>query len=365
MKTALVIGGSGPTGPHIVEGLRQRGYRVATLNRGVHPVDHPPDVERIFADPHFQEPLVNALGDRTFDLVVATYGRLSVTAQVLAEKTERFIGIGGVAAYRGFMTPSWPMKPAGMIIPTTESAPLVEDQAENRFSALVVAAEHAVMRCHPRGTVFRYPYVYGPRQVVPREWSLVRRVLDGRRTMILFNGGLGLLTHIYAQNAAHAVLLAVDNPTAAAGKVYNCGDDVQFDQKQLLEIGADALGVKVDFVSVPTVLSLQTAAVFSTPEHKLFDTQLIRNDLGYRDLVHPAEAVARTVRWYADHPLERGGEFERRMTDVFDYGTEDRIIALCRAFEAKISALGTKAVDPGHPYPHPKETALARDHRGR
>ena len=35
---------------------------------------------------------------------------------------------------------------------------------------------------------FRYPYVYGPHQVVPREWSIVRRVLDGRRRIVLADG---------------------------------------------------------------------------------------------------------------------------------------------------------------------------------
>ena len=47
VATALVIGGSGPTGPHIVEGMRQRGYKVSVLSRGVHVYPFPDDVERI------------------------------------------------------------------------------------------------------------------------------------------------------------------------------------------------------------------------------------------------------------------------------------------------------------------------------
>ncbi len=35
-QTALVVGGTGPTGPYIVEGLLQRGYQVAILHRGEH-----------------------------------------------------------------------------------------------------------------------------------------------------------------------------------------------------------------------------------------------------------------------------------------------------------------------------------------
>ena len=43
-QTALIIGGSGPTGPHIVDGMRQRGFRVSVLSRGVHSYPFPQDV---------------------------------------------------------------------------------------------------------------------------------------------------------------------------------------------------------------------------------------------------------------------------------------------------------------------------------
>ena len=37
----------------------------------------------------------------------------------------------------------------------------------------------------PDATHFRYPWVYGPRQPAPRERSIVRRILDGRRLLIV------------------------------------------------------------------------------------------------------------------------------------------------------------------------------------
>src|SRR5690606_36388572 len=95
MKTALVIGGGGPTGPHVVNGLRARGYRVAVLNRGVHAVDLPDDVERIVGDRHVLEPLRVAIGTRSFELVVASYGCLGNIAEAFQERAERFFGVGG------------------------------------------------------------------------------------------------------------------------------------------------------------------------------------------------------------------------------------------------------------------------------
>ena len=40
----LVIGGSGPTGPHVLPGLLERGYDVTMLHRGVHEPADLPDV---------------------------------------------------------------------------------------------------------------------------------------------------------------------------------------------------------------------------------------------------------------------------------------------------------------------------------
>jgi nucleoside-diphosphate-sugar epimerase len=252
-----------------------------------------------------------------------------------------------------------------MHIPTRETVPSVDDPAEQRFAALVVAAEKAVMRFHPTATIYRYPYVYGPRQVIPREWSIVRRILDGRRVMLLMNGGLGLMTHMYAENIAHAVMLAVDKTAMASGKIYNCGDDVQFDQRQMIEVIAAALDAKMEIVPVPDLPTIRQAVFFPGANHKLMDTSLIRDELGYRDVIPTVEALTRTARWYVDNPIARGSEFEQRLPDPFDYAAEDKIIALYRDFAAKVAEVKVNARDPGHPYAHPKASSLSRDHRGR
>lgn len=64
-KRALVVGGTGPSGPHIVNGLIARGYTVTLFHRGTHESDDIPDfVEHIHGDPHFIETIQEALGQR-------------------------------------------------------------------------------------------------------------------------------------------------------------------------------------------------------------------------------------------------------------------------------------------------------------
>ena len=101
---ALVIGGTGPTGPHIVEGLVERGYRTTILHAGQHEVEFTAAVEHIHEDPHFEETLARGLGSRTFDLVVAQYGRLRIIANVLAGRTGRLVAIGGATGIYGSAT---------------------------------------------------------------------------------------------------------------------------------------------------------------------------------------------------------------------------------------------------------------------
>jgi nucleoside-diphosphate-sugar epimerase len=364
---ALVVGGTGPTGPFIVNGLRARGYEVTIFHRGTHEVPEiHEDVEHIHGDPHFRETIVGALGSRTFDVVVASYGRLRHLAEATVGRAGRFVAVGGFAAYRGFLQPA-DLSPSGLPVPLDECADLVASEEEQRFSWLMARTEEAVMTAHPDAALFRYPYVYGPHQVVPREWCVIRRLLDGRRTIVLPDGGLTLITHGYAENLAHAVLLAVDQPEASAGQIYNCGDDRQLSLAQIVEVIAATMGGEIEIVNLPRELAFPARALsLGWYSHVLLDLTKIREQLGYRDIVPTVEALARTVRWYVEHRPELGGEVERRLGDPFDYEAEDELIARFAALTADLASFGSRRTGVAHhPYPHPAEAGLARDHRDR
>jgi len=126
---ALVIGGTGPSGHYIVNGLLRRGYEVAMLHSGKHELDEiPATVEHIHTDPFSEEALRGAIGNRTFDLTVAAYGRLRRIAEIMVGRTGRFISIGGAPAYRGYMNPTV-LEPQGLPVPTSEDAPVVPIEA--------------------------------------------------------------------------------------------------------------------------------------------------------------------------------------------------------------------------------------------
>jgi nucleoside-diphosphate-sugar epimerase len=253
-----------------------------------------------------------------------------------------------------------------MPVPTPETHPLVDNEAENRFSYLIAATEQAVFRYHPGATVFRYPGIYGPRQVMPREWSVVRRILDHRPHIVLTDSGLSLHSAMYAENAAEAVLLAVDRPEVTAGQVYNVADDAQLTLRELVELIAATMNHTWEIVSFPYGEVARQLAFFPIKQHCLADTQKARTELGYRDVVTPVEGIRRTVAWLLANQPERGGEVEKRLIDAFDYDAEDQLAALWHATASKLKDIKiSREASYSHPYAHPKKPGEAKDQRGR
>lgn len=326
---SLVIGGTGPTGPFIVNGLRDRGRRVTILHTGRHEVPEiPDDVEHIHADPYDVDALGAALADRSFDLCIATYGRLRRIAELMVGRCDRFISVGGGPAYAGYMNPALPGA-GGMRVPIRECAQRVSEPAQDEKGYRIARTEDAVLAHHPTATHFRYPIVYGPRQLMPTEWCIVKRVLDRRTHIVVADGGLTLCHAGFVENCAEAVLLAADQPDACAGRIYNCGDETVLTIAQRVEVIADALGHRFEVVSMPWSLAAPARPLVMQPmtTHRVFDLTRLRSDLGYRDVVPAEDALARTARWLAEHPPPPGGTEEKVLQDPFDYAAEDQLIA--------------------------------------
>ena len=323
-----MVGGTGPTGPYIVNGLIARGYQLTILHRGSHEVDDtPPEVEHIHTDPFDMSCLEQALAGRTFNLCVATYGRLRAIAQVMADKCERFISAGGAPAYVGYMNPQL-AGPGGLGVPLYESDPLVTRAGQDEKGWRIVRTEQALFDTIAGATHFRYPYVYGRYQLVPREWLIVRRLLDGRRRIILPDGGLTLHSFGYAENIAHALLLAVDNPAASKGKIYNVADTRVLTLHQVVSTIAAHMGKDVELVNMPWELAIPSRPLVMQPQtsHRVQDVSALRYDLGYTDKVEPHQALRDTVDWLLANRPQPGGVEEMVLEDPFDYAAEDQLI---------------------------------------
>jgi len=219
-----------------------------------------------------------------------------------------------------------------MPVPTAEDAPLVPVEEEDPKGWRVERTEEAVFEHHPDAAHFRYPFLYGPYQIAPREWCVVRRILDGRRAIVVPDDGLSLSHSAYVENAAHAVLLAVDNPDAARGQIFNCGDEHLLTLRQTIEIIAETLEYSLEIVAMPWRYAVPARPMIAQPwtTHRVLDLTKLKTRLGYSDVVPPERALALTAKWLRDHPLEYGGTDEKILQDPFDYRAEDELIAAWR-----------------------------------
>lgn len=370
-RSALVIGGTGPTGPFVLDGLIRRGFDVTIFHRGTHEPEDLPPVRHIHGDPHFRESIVEALGDASYDVVVAAYGRTRLLAEALKGRAGQFLAIGGTPRYGAFYDPR-SLYPYGLPVPVVETTPRSAPggaSASAKFGGQLAATEHAVFAAHPAATVLIYPVVYGPRNVVPWEWSIIKRARDGRRELLLPDGGLAIHSRGAPRNLAEFVLLAIDRPAVASGQVYNCADDVQYSLRQWAELIVGIVGGDTTIVGVPAAMAPAFTGIYlpsagEISPHSIFDTSKAKRDLGYVDVVEPVKVLAESVEWYEANPVERPqglGAF----ADRFDYELEDALIAAWRAAVSTVLAEVPQEVQEDvHPMPHPKQ-ASSVDERGR
>ncbi len=326
MVSALVIGGTGPTGPFVVNGLIERGFDVTIMHTGRHERDEIPDeVIHLHTDPFDHDASAQALGQTTYDLAVVMYGRLRMLAPLLVPKVGRVITIGGVGAVQGWVDPR-DLFPTSMTVPTPVDAPLAPADEPIGKIRRIVETEEVVFEHHPDAIHLRYPMLYGPRQLIPREWPMIRRALDGRPTMILADGGLTLKSASYVENAAHAVMCAVDRGVSGAGQIFNVTDSRALTLRQIAEVVADEVGHRFEFVSMPYQLAVPARPVVMhwSTGHRVVNSEAVRRVLGYHDLVQPEEGLRRTARWLmANRPSPKA---EALLQDPFDYEAEDELL---------------------------------------
>lgn len=325
---ALVVGGTGPTGPLIVQGLLDRGFDVTIYHRGEHEApDLPPVQGHLHGDPNSLEDLQRDIGGPAWDLVCSMYGRLRLVADVCAGKCGRFIGIGSMT---GNVPPELLPFPEGRAVPVDERAPRLAERLSGYERQWAIAdSERQVMEHHAKGdfaaTMFRYTGVYGPRARGQWLWPVVRRVMDRRPRIIVPGEGTAVSPICFTRNAAQQVLLAVDH-AGSAGEAFNSVDRKMFYLRDLLQIIAGELGHRWEVVQVHHPLAARLATGYARPNRPV-DTTKLACILGYDDVVRQDAAVRETVRWLWDRrdELVKDGS-----SNSYAYDLEDRLMESCK-----------------------------------
>jgi nucleoside-diphosphate-sugar epimerase len=322
-----VIGGTGFIGPPVVRRLAAAGHEVAVFHRGRAKVELPAE---------------HVMGERR------GLPRLRPRADVVSELMETFRGVAQrvVAAssmdvYRacGVLHGSEP----GPLEPT----PLTEDSALRTKLQTYPPEQVAMLRkvfgwldeeydkipverailgdAELPGTVLRLPMIYGEGDHLRRFHPVLRRIDDGRRTILMEEGVAAWRTpRGYVENVAAALVLAALSDRAA-GCVYNVAETPAFSELEWSRRIADAAGWDGEFVVLPKERTPGHLVMpGNTAQHWDADATRIRRELGWREVVPVDEAIRRTVEW------ERANPPSAPLPYPFDYEAEDAASKLSR-----------------------------------
>jgi nucleoside-diphosphate-sugar epimerase len=329
---ALVVGGTGPSGPDVVRGLLGRGFETTIFHGGTHEVPLPDEVRHIHGDPHFPETIAEALGKAEFDVVIAQYGRLRHLTAHLSGRAGQVVAIGGAMSPLALPAdPRW--GPIGRpAIVREEERHLLTAVGDTKLGFRIAQAAGEFLEAGASGafaaTYIAYPTLYGPHQPGSPEWSIVRRLRDQRPHIVIPDGGLRLESRAYVRNVAQAPLAAVDDPAAAAGRSYVVADRDVYTVRQRTEFIARHMGVAVELVDMPYKFATPAHPLYrGGPSHRATRSDAIRHELGYSDAFDTATALAQTVDWLLAAPEAAIAEIETQLGDSFDYGFEDALIS--------------------------------------
>jgi nucleoside-diphosphate-sugar epimerase len=171
-------------------------------------------------------------------------------------------------------------------------------------------------------TILRLPAVYGPGDGHHRFFSHLKRMDDGRSTILLDeNQGHWRWSHGYVEDVAAALALAVTDDRASR-RIYNVGEECVPTTGERVRSLANLVGWKGKIVTLPrTSLPQHLRDAHDYSQDLAHDTSRIRSELGYREMVSVDEGLRRTVAWLRAHPPALDAT-------QYDYAAEDAALAI-------------------------------------
>jgi nucleoside-diphosphate-sugar epimerase len=166
------------------------------------------------------------------------------TNRLRTEGTDNLLAAARAVGARRFVAQSytgWPNARTGSAVKTEEDPLDPHPTRRSRSSMAAIAHLESVVTeaDGPEGVVVRYGNLYGPGTALGINGELLEMVR--RRRFPIVGGGTGIWSHVHADDAAAATLLAVDQ---GAPGIYNIVDDEPAPVSEWLPALAEAIGAE-------------------------------------------------------------------------------------------------------------------------
>ena len=331
MRRALIVGGTGQIGRATARRLAGDGWDVTLAARNEADAGFP--VRLI--DRTEPGALEAAVGDGV-DLLVDVVPFTPADAQqvvALRRRVGSVIAISSAAVYADAEGLTFDSQEQGLFprfpVPIGERQPTClpgdETYSQRKRALELTLLEHEDLRA----TIVRPGAVHGPHGRFSREWYFVKRILDGRRAVVLARRGASRFHTTSTENLAELIRLAARRPRR---RVLNCGDPDAPTAVEISRACAAALGHELAEVLLP---GAEQGSLGDHPWNSrrpfVLDMSEAALDLGYRPVATYETAVAETCRWLVEHT--RGRDWREalpealgHMEPLFDYEAEDVLL---------------------------------------
>lgn len=332
----LILGGTGYIGSHVVKQMAQRGHQVTIIHRGRTQKALPEGVSGLVFDRRDlteHAPQLRKLAPEVvIDMIPRTAQEAWSITQAMSGVAQRLIVVSSIDVYRAYnrLRKREPGTPDPT--PLKESAALREQLYPYRgvaVDALHTAYEYEkilverLSQSQPelQTTILRLPVVYGPNDPQVRVFDYLRRMDDGRKTIMLGKQqSKWQLTRGYVEDVAAAVVLAGEDQSAG-DFVYNIGEQDALSEIEWVKQIGQAAGwtgevVTIEDESLPKHLSQD----YDWRQHLTIDTESFRSRFDWKETTPRDRALALTVSWQRENPPESID------LDKFDYEAEDEVL---------------------------------------
>ncbi|WP_414583051.1 NAD-dependent epimerase/dehydratase family protein [Scytonema sp. PCC 10023] len=336
----LVIGGTNFIGSPVVRHLCVMGHEVTVFHRGKSIAELPSGVHRILGERIHLDEFKNKFEEISPEVVLDMFAYTEQDAHILMNTfrgiAKRVVAISSMDVYRAYGV-ILGRESEAVPVPLTEDSPLrsslypFREMPNRPLDAPVdyekILVERVVMSDPDLpGTIVRLPMVYGPGDIRHRLFPYLQRIDDNRPAIVLeeslarWRGSYG-----YVENVGYAIALAVCHEQAK-GRIYHVADAEVFSEAERITRVGKVARWQGKVVSVPKEkLPTEWKLPVNTEQHWFVDSTRIRQELGYKEVVPPEEALQQTIDWERTHPPKEPEKLGEPW--LLDYVTEDAILA--------------------------------------
>jgi nucleoside-diphosphate-sugar epimerase len=336
VPSAFVVGGSGPIGTAVAARMLEAGWEVALASRsgGCAEALRQAGVSTFRVDRRVEGQLEGALGpgaDVLVDIAAFTAGDAR-QVNALEGRVGSVVVISSAAVYadaqgRALETASSLETFPELPVPVDESQPTVPADDET-YPGQKVALEQELLAGPIATTVVRPCAIHGPHARLPRELFFVKRVLDGRRAVVLVSKGESRFHTTSLANLAEVVFLAATSP---GDRVVNSVDPEAPSTSEICQAIGAYLDHELEAVPIPEsgYERPDLSNPWAVPSPFVLGMRLAELELGYRSVATYAQAVEETALSLADEAREKdwSGTY---LAAYFDYGAEDALLGPSR-----------------------------------